>query len=345
MWKIVMTVLLILVVLVVAAGFWVSQPVFDETRVAVVPSIASPHEALTFARTADGLILVSDHTADAIRGINLTPLYGQDKTASIGALLTDVDRSELVALAVEGQEFPLSLLQMPADYQLPYVAAGTNFKEHAEEVYSDDPPFLFPKLTAAGAWNDPVPFVPRLDYEAELCVFPLTDIRAGESLPEFGLLLCNDFTDRWTLVSELDLSRPLGETGFASGKGCAACMPTGYLVVVPESPDFYLSLSLSLYVNEQLRQRFDMREIILPLDEIVSQALDQFDLDYQKGTETITLLPEKVIPQGTLILTGTAAGVIFKPLNIWNQGFYLKQGDIVRTQADFLGYLENEVVN
>jgi len=115
--------------------------------------------------------------------------------------------------------------------------------------------------------------------------------------------------------------------------------------VVPESPDFYLSLSLSLYVNEQLRQRFDMREIILPLDEIVSQALDQFDLDYQKGTETITLLPEKVIPQGTLILTGTAAGVIFKPLNIWNQGFYLKQGDIVRTQADFLGYLENEVVN
>jgi hypothetical protein len=31
-------------------------------------------------------------------------------------------------------------------------------------------------------------------------------------------------------------------------------MPTGYLVVVPRARDFYLSLNLSLYVNDELRQ-------------------------------------------------------------------------------------------
>jgi hypothetical protein len=35
--------------------------------------------------------------------------------------------------------------------------------------------------------------------------------------------------------------------------------------------------------------------------------------------------------------------VIFKPANIWNQGFYLQAGDVVRTEATYLGHLENRV--
>ena len=48
----------------------------------------------------------------------------------------------------------------------------------------------------------------RLDYEAELCLIPLADIVRPDQEVEFGLLLCNDFTDRWTLVREIDLGEP-----------------------------------------------------------------------------------------------------------------------------------------
>ncbi len=120
-------------------------------------------------------------------------------------------------------------------------------------------------------------------------------------------------------------------------------MPTGYLVVIPRSPAFYLSLNVSLYVNDKLRQHFRMEDLILPIEDIIVQAFEKRGESYQKGDETVSLMPVDYIPKGTLILTGTAAGVIFKPLNIWKQGFYLAPGDVVRTEATFLGHLENTV--
>jgi 2-keto-4-pentenoate hydratase/2-oxohepta-3-ene-1,7-dioic acid hydratase in catechol pathway len=116
-------------------------------------------------------------------------------------------------------------------------------------------------------------------------------------------------------------------------------------VVIPRSPDFYLSLEVSLYVNDSLRQQFAMRDVILKIEDIVSQAFEKRELRYQKGEETVSLMPLGYIPSGTLILTGTAAGVIFKPLNIWNQSLYLKSGDVVRTEASWLGHLENTIVD
>ena len=223
------------------------------------------------------------------------------------------------------------------------MAAGTNFREHAEEVYSDDPPFLFPKLVEAGSWNQTVPFVSRLDFEAEICAFPLGSIRPNEPRPRFGFVLCNDFTDRLSLVREIDLDEPLGRTGFATGKGCKGCLPTGYLVVIPKDPDFYRSISAELFVNERRLQAFSLSEMILSLDEIVDKALNDADMLYQQGDNTIPLLPSDHIPKGTLILTGTGAGVLFKPLNIWGQQFYLQPGDVVRTQATYLGHLTNRI--
>jgi 2-keto-4-pentenoate hydratase/2-oxohepta-3-ene-1,7-dioic acid hydratase in catechol pathway len=35
--------------------------------------------------------------------------------------------------------------------------------------------------------------------------------------------------------------------------------------------------------------------------------------------------------------------VLFKPLNIWGQQFYLQPGDVVRTQATYLGHLTNRI--
>lgn len=324
-------------------GFWVSRPVVDGRLGPFEPLIADPAEALTFARSNGALIWVTDHEGDAVRGFNLTRLFGAGATADFVKFVSTLDTSRLPDPASGSERYPLDTLVMPIEYREPSIAAGTNFKEHADEIYSDDPPFLFPKLTAAGSWDDAVPFVPRLDYEAELCMVPLHDIDSPEAIPDFALVLCNDFTDRWTLVTQLDLGEPLGLTGFAAGKGCERCLPTGYLVVVPRSPDFYLTVEVSLYLNGVLRQQFGMRDIILPINDIVAQAFAMQDADFRMGEASVPLLPHGGIPRGTLILAGTAAGVLFRPVNIWNQGFYLQKGDVVRTEGKFLGHLENRI--
>ncbi|MEH6558430.1 MAG: fumarylacetoacetate hydrolase family protein [Oceanicoccus sp.] len=337
--------LLLLAFIFVGFTYYTSRSTFDERRGIFKPKIVDRAQALTFARSDSALILVISHEGDAITGIDLTTAYNIPSSIGLIDWLSEVDRNELTTLSGPQVSIALDELLQPVNYTFPYIAAGTNFKDHAEEVYLDDPPFLFPKLSHAGNWRDVVPFTPKLDYEAELCVFPLADIEAGdlEQLPEFGLVLCNDFTDRWTLVKELDLGRPMGLTGFAAAKGCIGCFPTGYLVVIPKSPEFYLSLELQLFVDDELRQRFNMEDVILPVEAIIRQSFEKKDDRYLNGDSTVELLPSGIIPSGTLILTGTAGGVIFKPVNIWNQGFYLEAGDRVRTEASFLGHLENRV--
>ena len=83
--------------------------------------------------------------------------------------------------------------------------------------------------------------------------------------------------------------------------------------------------------------------MILSIEEIVAKALTDAEVPYQKGTDTVPLLPSNEIRQNSLILTGTGAGVLFKPLNIWGQHFYLQRGDVVRTEATYLGHLVNRI--
>lgn len=320
-----------------------SLPLYDESFSAFEPVIADQQNALTFARSADALILVKDHETESISGVDLTAVFGESATADLLSFYNSVGPDALRDLAVPVVTVPIAALGQPLAYTEPYIATGTNFSDHAEEVYHDDPPFLFPKLTPASDWQATVPFVPRLDFEAELCAFPLSDVIDPSMLPLFGFVLCNDFTDRWRLIREIDLGEPMGLTGFAAGKGCSGCMPTGYLVVIPADREFYKSVEVSLYVNDRLRQRYAMRDIIWPLEEIIRQSFLAHDLSYQKGDQFVDLMPSGDIPAGTLVLAGTAGGVIFKPANILFQAYYLQTGDIVRTEATYLGYLLNQV--
>ena len=136
----------------------------------------------------------------------------------------------------------------------------------------------------------------------------------------------------------------MGTTGFAAGKGQPGFLPVGPWVLIPREPDFYRELEVRLYVNGRLRQRFRAGDMILSIDEIVRQAFRDRSLEYRRGTATVDLIPATGVPAGSLILTGTAGGVAFKPLNIWWQSAYLQPGDVVRTEASYLGILENTVV-
>ena len=113
--------------------------------------------------------------------------------------------------------------------------------------------------------------------------------------------------------------------------------------MIPRRPDFYAALRLELFVNDRLRQRFRAGDMILKPRDIVAQSFASADAPYRRGAERVELMPGGRIPKGALILTGTAAGVMFRPVNIWNPGVYLAPGDLVRTRADFLGEMSNRI--
>lgn len=334
--------LLTLVIVFVAYSFYVSRPVVNTEWDSAIPHvIAEPDEALTFARSGSSLIRVTGLHDGIVKGIDISAAIGN--TDDLIEAYAGLGYEGIAAATGPEVTILVKNLTTPVDYHYPHVAAGTNFSEHADEVHLDEQPFLFPKLAQATAWNTPVDFHPRLDFEAELAMVPLSDIQAADDKVEFGLVLCNDFTDRWTLIRQLDLGEPMGTTGFAAAKGIPSFLPTGYLFVIPKSPAFHESITLELAVNGMARQRFKAGDMILKIDDIVAQAFAQVDRPFFDGDKPVSLLPSGSIPRGTLILTGTSAGVLFKPVNLWNPGFYLQRGDRVVTRATYLGQLDSQI--
>lgn len=338
-----------LLVLVLAA-FWVatlyvSRPLFSERlgELPPLPAVADRADALTFARSAESLLLVIGADEGQVSAIDLTALYGMDATQDTLGFLRTTGFDVLQQL--DGPLVTIGMRELVVPLQLAdaHLAAGTNFAEHADEVLLDDPPFLFPKLAAASSWNASIAWTRRLDYEAELAAVPLEPIKNPQDLPAYALLLANDVTDRLTLIGQIDLGEPMGTTGFAAGKGQAGYLPVGPWLVIPREPDFYRDLEFRLYVNDKLRQRFNTDDMILSIDDIVRQAFRDRALDFQRGDVAVDLIPGEGLSSTTLILTGTAGGVIFKPLNIWWQPAYLEAGDVVRVEASYLGVLQNPI--
>lgn len=272
----------------------------------------------------------------------VAPVLGDDESTDATALSAALPDAPAVDTRVR---IALERLVLPANFSYPHLAAGTNYKAHAEEVYVDDPPFLFPKLSQATTWQASIDGsrTRHLDYEAEICFVPLEDIEEPGQMSPLGLVLCNDVTDRWATLSEMALSAPMGTTGFATGKGGESFLPVGYLLVIPRTPDFYADLEFRLYRNGELRQKASTRELILSPVAMIAQAFRDNAQTYFKGDETVPLLIDNRIPAGTLLLSGTPGGVIFKPLNIWNSGLYLAPGERIITVAPYLGHLDNTV--
>jgi 2-keto-4-pentenoate hydratase/2-oxohepta-3-ene-1,7-dioic acid hydratase in catechol pathway len=343
---------LLLIATLLAYSHFVSRPLFTEVLLSNTPGdviIAPSSEALTFARTREALLLVTSIEAGIVRGINLTQRYDAVDPLEVyrdlgfdqlQGMLSKITRDDELMFETE-----LNQLLIPISSSPPHLAAGTNYAEHAEEVYLDDPPFLFPKLSELSSWQSTVPGQGSrlLDYEAELCMVPLGDATDLSDSVEFGLILCNDFTDRWLLLREISLDQPMGTTGFAAAKGKAGFLPMGFLFVIPRDQQFYQQIEMQLFVNGSMRQRFIAGDMILKPEDIIRQALGSNDMIFYRGDKVVSLLAENKVHRGSLILTGTAAGVIFKPVNVWNPWYYLQSGDLVVTRGTYLGYLNNPI--
>jgi len=229
---------------------------------------------------------------------------------------------------VTGQVVTLGKLLAPL-VPTDILCIGANYRKHIEESGPSAPqsPLLFLKPTSALQHpGDPIEVPVRLasdevDYEGELAVVIgkrcKNATRANALDYVFGYTCANDVTAR-------DWQQRLGGGQWCTGKGFDTFCPLGPVLVTREEIPNPNALRIRTLVNGEERQNGSTSSMIADVP-----ALIEF-LSSSK-----TLLP------GAVILTGTPHGVgaARKP------PVFLKAGDTVSVEIEFIGTLSNPVVN
>jgi 2-keto-4-pentenoate hydratase/2-oxohepta-3-ene-1,7-dioic acid hydratase in catechol pathway len=237
-----------------------------------------------------------------------------------------LDRARRVSGGTVGR-IPLDRVKIEAPILHPpeFLAIGLNYADHIEESKMERPkfPLFFNKQSSCVTGpTDPI-HLPRvskaLDYEGELgfvigraCRHVPRD-RAHEVIA--GYFVVNDVSVRdWQFKAQ---TMTLGKSFDTHG-------PIGPWIVTPDEVGDPHTLELRTWVNGELRQHSNTRNLV-------------FDCYAQIETlsRVFTLLP------GTIISTGTPAGVAFamKPPRM------LEAGDLVRIEIERVGHIENRVID
>ena len=347
---------LLLAVAALAASLAVSRPLFQETlqpQSLADIAIAPPDQALSFARTrVDGqlhVLLVRDWRGGKLRGVDLNQRFASTSSSPL-ELYRQQGYDALLALAQDPAAELLTVdataLEIPFDAPEQNIGVGLNYREHAEESTLEEQPFLFPKFARPTRADSDIPrgASTLLDYEAELGLVLLRDTSAGTE-PALGLVLSNEMTDRWPLVRGLKRSQPMGTTGFADGKSREGFAPIGPLLLVPrDTMAFYKQVRFQLYANGRMRQNEQAGAMLWDPRRIVTEVFARAQWAYAYREGQVPLLQGSVIPAGTIVFSGTPAGVIFRPLNLVNPWVYLQPGDEVVIRADHLGVIQNRIL-
>ena len=208
------------------------------------------------------------------------------------------------------------------------IGIGLNYRSHAEEVGRPLPqfPMIFVKTTnALQNPGDPI-LLPRsqnasteVDYEGELAVVigraakNVTRERALDHV--LGYTIAND-------VSARDWQFKWGGGQFCQGKGFDTFCPLGpVLVTADEIPDPG-RLAIRTRVNGELRQQSTTADLIFDIPALIA-----------------FLSASKTLVPGTVILTGTPAGVG----TAFNPPRFLQPGDTVSIEIENIGTLTNPV--
>lgn len=211
-------------------------------------------------------------------------------------------------------------------------AIGMNYADHIAEArkfpqFKDLPTPTFPIWFMKGksAINGPYDPIwrPRvsdtLDYEGELGVVigrrcrhvPKDKARSVIA----GLTVVNDGSVReWQQHAQT----------FTAGKGFETTGPIGPWIVTLDEAGDYNHLAIRTWVNDELRQNGNTKDMIFSVDEQIAYL-----------STMCTLLP------GDVISTGTPLGVGgFGDTPRW-----LKPGDRVKIEIETIGFIENEIVD
>jgi len=245
--------------------------------------------------------------------------------AGAGALAAARD-----AAAAGGHRLPLARVRLEAPVLRPpkILAIGVNYRDHVEEAKSagmkiPEHPVVFNKQSTS-AHPPTAPFhMPRassaLDYEGELGVVigrrcrHVPRDRAAEVIA--GYTIVNDVT-----VRDWQLRVPT----FTMGKSFDTHCPMGPWIVTPDEFGDPHGHDLKTWVNGELRQSSNTKNLIFDCFHLIEHLSTAFTLE-----------------PGDLIATGTPGGVgiAMKPPRL------LRVGDVVRVAIDGIGEIENAVVD
>jgi 2-keto-4-pentenoate hydratase/2-oxohepta-3-ene-1,7-dioic acid hydratase in catechol pathway len=205
------------------------------------------------------------------------------------------------------------------------VAVGLNYRDHAMEYGSAQPPeipILFAKFpNSISAHEDPIVIPvgnPNVDWEAELAVVigrkgkGISAQRAYEYVG--GYMPLNDVSARtWQF----------GDKQWVRGKSPDTFCPTGpYLTTRDEVPDPH-TLAIRSRVNGATMQDSSTSKLIFQIPQLI---------EFISATITLEV--------GDIIATGTPEGVgVYRKPPV-----FLKPGDVVEIEIERLGVLRNTVV-
>jgi 2-keto-4-pentenoate hydratase/2-oxohepta-3-ene-1,7-dioic acid hydratase in catechol pathway len=281
----------------------------------------------TFSR-GDGLVIGVVAGDDVVDLAAAAPALPRDMTAFLAAGPEAIAAARKAADA--GPRLRLADIRLAAPVPRPpkFLAIGLNYADHVRESGLEAPPFpvFFNKQpTCVTGPYDPIHLpraLPRasslLDYEGELAFVigrrcrHVPCARADEVIA--GYLVANDVS-----VRDWQLRTPT----MTMGKSFDTHGPLGPWLVTPDEVGDPHALELRTWVNGELRQHSNTRELIY----------DCF-AQIEHLTTAFTLEP------GDVVTTGTPSGVggAMKPPR------FLQAGDVVRIEIERIGAIENRVI-
>ena len=198
-------------------------------------------------------------------------------------------------------------------------AVGLNYRNHAEEAGMEIPnvPMIFTKHTSClvGPHAEIEMRSDHVDYEAELVAIigkSGKDISLDDAWDHVaGLCVGQDISDR---VVQFAAKPPQ----FNLGKSFDTFGPMGPYLVSLDALDNKEKLKIECKVNGEIRQNDNTNDLIFDIPSIIKYL-----------SEIVTL------NVGDVIFTGTPGGVGVM------EGKFLKEGDVLTTNIDGLGSLEN----
>jgi 2-keto-4-pentenoate hydratase/2-oxohepta-3-ene-1,7-dioic acid hydratase in catechol pathway len=276
---------------------------------------------------------------------------------SLRALLDDWERNfaalQRLAAALRADDFTLAPLLAEKDLRtLPPIApagrlfyAAANYRAHvagmaktfsntlppvpnAQAAYDDKSklkPYLFLKACAPTGANDDIVLPEgdhRIDWEAELAVIigrPGQGIAPERAMDHVaGFMTTNDVSCR---DQTFRADRPSIRTDWFGGKSFDSFAPMGPYFVPRAFVSDHANLAIKLWVNGEIKQDGNSRDMIFTTEEQIAYA-----------ARAVTLMP------GDIFVTGTPSGTGQERLE------FLKAGDVVETEIEGCGRQRNRVV-
>ena len=235
---------------------------------------------------------------------------------------------EAARRAVDSGAAPVPLaaqtLLAPVPRPRKFFAIGLNYADHAAETGQKLPEFptVFNKqVTCVNRPGGDI-HIPRassaVDYEGEFA-FVIGRRCRGVAAADAGSVIAG-----YTIVNDVSVRDWQGRSPtMILGKGWDTHGPMGPFLVTADEVEDPNSLGIRTWVNDELRQDSNTRELVF---------------DCPKLVETISTMC--TLEPGDVVSTGTPAGVglAYRPPK------FLVPGDVVRIEIDGLGVLENPVV-